>query len=149
MQVVIWKGAGMTSQQRQIMAAVERRGYRDGWTDDQMLVRQLFLAAAELGEAAEHVRLAHPLAEAVRKCLVAVGEAADATFKDKGQWDGVKIADTAELAGEVVDVAVVCNVFCDVAGVDMQSAAIAKAEADINRGTRYHEAGEGLRLQNG
>lgn len=48
------------SQQTQIVAAVAKRGYMDGWSDDQLAARQLVKMVEELAEASAHIETASP-----------------------------------------------------------------------------------------
>ena len=129
------------SPQQRVMAAVYRRGYRDGWSAENFLVRQVAKLAEELGEVAEQIErgMSPGLAFAIRQA------AGSGKFHfDSGYWTCPPLDDDQleALAGELADMQVV--LFCAAATVseilgeeiDLVGMAVAKAETDIKRGAR-------------
>ena len=136
----------LKNQQFRIVQAVADRGYLDGWTPEQVFLRQVVLL---LGEAAEMAAEVHaPGTPKWDEFVYHSGQAADAAralFVDKAEWQHVNLApaDIAAIKAEFDDVMVVAAVLhwfyrhiTGVNGAILDGAAV-KAVADVARGTRY------------
>lgn len=130
----------MKELQELVARAVEQRGYRQGWTDEQYAARQVCKAIEELGELLQatkwqQARLgnfwpvwAHYLSEAA---LVA-----RRAFDDSAAWGAIEEVDVSVAADELADVVIPLLVFADTLGIDLGEAIKAKALGDIARGVR-------------
>jgi len=131
----------MNAQDR-VARAVEARGYRDGWSDEQYAARQVAKLGEELGEAVENVatlgRAAHLNAERAswEETVKSSAYWARMAFDYMPMWERAAVLDSEALASEAADLQVVLFTLADVLGVDVVQAAITKAEADVNRGVR-------------
>lgn len=128
---------------------IRARGYRDGWSAESFLMRQITKLAEELGEVARNVRLADDLDFGIE----ATGrEAKDLFDKDKQDSDLFKAANYVlpcgytshieSISSELTDMQVVlfaaASVIEELTGrpFDIQMEAIRKSQADISRGVR-------------
>ena len=120
-----------------ICRAVRRRGYVDGWTPEQFAARQIAKAAEELAaaDATMGIRDAFDINHDWRRLLLLAGSTARDAFDDMDAWNDVWL-DTKTLTDELADVVVVLLCAGEALGVDLIAAAVAKAEADIERGVR-------------
>ena len=137
--------------QARVAAAVAQRGYRNGWTAELFMARQLVKLAEELAEAASHVALPVAAGNAIRKS----GNICRITFDDHHLWDdevGCLDENLPELRSELADLQVVLfNLAEAIQTMDGEpfnivAAALAKAEKDIDRGVREdHDVQSGYR----
>lgn len=125
------------SAQAQAVASVARRGYLDGWTDDELLARQVVKHQEELGELASTIETDDPLlAEFLAKITLA-GKKARNVFDRPTLFAGATIADTLAARHELADLGVVLAVMAHALDVpDVMYAASQKALADEARGVR-------------
>jgi NTP pyrophosphatase (non-canonical NTP hydrolase) len=125
--------------QSEIYNAVKARGYLDEtkWTREQLIVRQIFKMAEELGEAAEHVSGEGVCQLNAIFCRMAMlGQDAMEEFDadpSAGVFDGVSV-DADELRAEIPDILIPLLVLAELLGVDVEQSARSKAESDIGRG---------------
>lgn len=128
-----------TNAQDRIVQAVAQRGYLDGWTDDEVALRQLVKLLEEVGEAYAAISLPSLSGEMLAFALDAIdlGERARVLFKDRADlFRGVTV-NTAVLAHELPDLVVPLAVLADSLAVDdMMAEGVRKAEADAARGVR-------------
>jgi NTP pyrophosphatase (non-canonical NTP hydrolase) len=127
--------------QKAVAVATQQRGYRDGWTDEQFLARQIVKLQEELGEMAFPVwGVPHGLMAEIENIRANAQEVFD--LVDPAAWDSVDIAFIEEMKSEAADCLVV---LFNIAAVleqmtgkkfDLVQEAVKKAEADINRGVR-------------
>lgn len=122
--------------QRGIVAAVEARGYLNGYTLDQRTARQLVKELEEVCEAVQAIDTADPmLGQLVFNALV-LGKQARAVFDTPSLFDGVTV-DAPTLLEELPDLVVPLAVLADALAVrDMMDLAQTKALADVARGVR-------------
>ena len=124
--------------QDRVARAVEARGYRDGWSDEQYAARQVAKLAEELGELVYFICQRWGQAQEgpwEAHCVLA-GQRARQEFDDPDAWNGAAIVDYDAAATELADIVVVAFTLADALGVDVVQAAITKAERDVNRGVR-------------
>ena len=125
--------------QDRVARAVEARGYRDGWSDEQYAARQVAKLGEELSELVGCIAAYDCDGERVQYnyewLLEEAGRAARERF-DSPEWLGAAILNAHGAATELADIVVVAFTLADVLGVDVVQAAITKAEADVNRGVR-------------
>lgn len=122
--------------QRGIVAAVEARGYLNGYTLDQRTARQLVKELEEVCEAVQAIDTADAmLGQLVFNALV-LGKQARAVFDTPSLFDGVTV-DAHTLLEELPDLVVPLAVLADALAVrDMMDLAQTKALADVARGVR-------------
>lgn len=124
------------SQQTQIVAAVAKRGYMDGWSDDQLAARQLVKMIEELAEASAHIETTSPRFGLLLERLHGLGALARQVFDFPEAWADVTLLNTQALRSETADMAVVLCVLAHALGMDAMTQAQAKATADVSRGVR-------------
>lgn len=135
--------------QKRVVAAVVRRGYRDGWTPAQFLARQMLKLCEEFGEAYEIVdRAVIPIAFGISALIWECGCRARKAFDlPQESWEYTPAGNDdpralAALRLELVDMQVVlCNAaeaLSELTGeeIDLMKEAAEKAEADVERGVR-------------
>lgn len=127
----------MTTQSR-IYDAVRQRGYVDTWARQELAVRQLLKRAEELSEQAELCYM--PAAQVPYFSFVLLlGRAAKYArqiFDDPISCRGAEIISPEEFVTEAADQLVTLAVEAEALGVDYGAMALAKAEADVERGVR-------------
>lgn len=133
--------------QRMVCEFVARRGYREGWTAEEFLARNIAKLQEELAEASEHVPVS-----TLNDALRTVGDFARFVFDnhDKRLWavGEIPAEDLKALRSELADCQVV--LFCLAGAVgdiederfDVVSAALSKAIADWKRGVRNGKESE-------
>ena len=123
-----------------VAANVAARGYRDGWTVDEFVARQLAKMQEELGEAIEHTDCndepQNRLFILLSNNATMAGERGKAAFDDKGCWTGVMIRGLDALRSELADMLVVLFAAAQALDFDVVQAAIDKSSADVARGVR-------------
>ena len=123
-----------------VAANVAARGYRDGWTVDQFVARQLAKLQEELGEAIEHTdcndELHNRLFILLSNNATMAGERGKAAFDDKRCWDGVMIRGLDALRAELADMQVVLFAAAQALDFDIVQAAVDKSSQDVARGVR-------------
>lgn len=124
------------SQQTQIVAAVAKRGYMDGWSDDQLAARQIVKLVEEVGELASTVETDDPQLGYFIAKLVETGHKARQLFDMPDLFAGATVH-SGPAAHELTDVQVVSFVMAHALGMmDLPYSAQCKAEADASRGVR-------------
>ena len=124
-------------EQRRVGIAVERRGYREGWRAHEFAARQVAKLAEELWELSEHVGLPGALPLQLR----VAGQAGKQAFDNEQCWGGGQVFDVGQAKRELSDIVVVALALADVLDeiappFDVVAEAVAKAEADVERGVR-------------
>lgn len=122
--------------QQVVAANVAARGYRDGWTMEQFVARQIAKATEELNEAANHIVTSRVRAHGWLTDLSFAGEYAREAFDDKRRWLNVSIEHSDALCSELADLAVVLFTVAEALDFDVIQAAIDKSSADVARGVR-------------
>jgi NTP pyrophosphatase (non-canonical NTP hydrolase) len=120
-----------------VAANVAARGYRDGWTAEQFVARQLAKLTEELGEALDQIGGIDKWAD--MNWLTAgydAGLAARQLFDDKRGWGGVYLDNADALRAELADMQVVLFAAAQTLEFDIAQAAIDKSGADVERGVR-------------
>jgi len=133
----------MTMQSRdEIVAAVKARGYFDGWTDEQLVARNVVKLVEEACEAVAESGLGdnseHPSKNAYwfKRYAREYTRIARAFFNG-GYCGKVKSEKKrAALISELHDVYVVLVVLESLLGVDIAAGALDKARGDVGRGVR-------------
>jgi len=136
----------MSDVNQAIYDAVKRRGYLDGYTDAQLLARQVCKLQEELAEFTRDVVLPVGTVGNVKGQILSAGLAARQVFDSPEGWElagplnhaGVIPRLFMELADCYVVLAVMEQTLARICGteLDIQAIALTKAEADINRGVR-------------
>ena len=124
---------------QQIVAAnVAARGYRDGWTQEQFVARQLAKLQEEVSEAAISIctinspkKLRRWIMESVR-----AGIRARYAFDTPELWRNTSVVDPDALRSELADMQVVILAAAQALDFDVVQAAIDKSSADVARGVR-------------
>ena len=124
----------MNDAQDTVAANVAARGYRDGWTQEEFVARQLAKMTEELAEAFWYTSGMERTDWAAG--LPDVGEAARYAFDDKEAWSKARIAKPDALRAELTDMMVVLLAAADALGFYILPAAIEKSSADVARGVR-------------
>lgn len=134
----------MSSAQQQIYANVEARGYTEGWSHSQFLLRNLFKLQEELAEVADQITpVDHHIPD--RQALDDihyVGRDSRYVFKDSDFDYQVLVPDPSALAKELADCQVVLACMAETLGkltgedIDLMQVALEKSGADIERGVR-------------
>lgn len=122
-----------------VAANVAARGYRDGWTVDQFVARQLAKMTEELDEAARQVVSFEPQVRNILRWLDELGDAgrrARIAFDDQDKWQDVTIFDPFAIRSELADMLVVLFAAAHALDFDVIQAAIDKSGADVARGVR-------------
>ena len=123
-----------------VAANVAARGYRDGWTAEQFVARQLAKLTEELAEAAKYITPssgAHwgPL-DSWLGLLQDAGSRARFVFDEREDWEGLIYVATDKTRSELADMQVVLFAAAAALDFDVVQAAIDKSGADIPRGVR-------------
>lgn len=127
---------------QQILAAVTKRGYREGWTDDQFVVRQVLKVSDELGEVTPSFCTVgeSKLTDILHRIEATANDAAR-LFKSKNPSDFSFWIDDDEsrsnVKSELVDVIIPAMTALAVLGGSVEDIK-AKALADVARGTNYN-----------
>ena len=125
------------SAQAQTVASVARRGYLDGWNDDELLARQVVKLQEELGELASVVEADDPVLSDFLATIVKIGKPARRIFDRKAAFVGATVVDTQAAIHELTDCQVVIYVAAHGLHVpNIGFAASVKALADEARGVR-------------
>ncbi|MCB0251250.1 MAG: hypothetical protein KDI07_21955 [Anaerolineae bacterium] len=128
------------SAQAATVASVARRGYLNGWTDDELVARQVVKLAEELGELASTVETDDPQLAWIMAELQIAGKKARALFDVPGLFVGATVH-SAAATYELTDCQVVIDVAAHALGIpDIGYAAQVKAEKDVGRGVRNGQA---------
>ncbi len=125
--------------QDRIVQAVALRGYLDGWTDDEVALRQLVKLLEEVGEACAAISLPSITGDMLMFVMDAIdlGERARVLFTERLDLFAGVTVNTAVLAHELADLVVPAAVLADSLAVDdMMAKGVRKAEADAARGVR-------------
>jgi NTP pyrophosphatase (non-canonical NTP hydrolase) len=120
-----------------VAANVAARGYRDGWTAEQFVARQLAKMTEELGESLDQIGGLSRLPDL--DWLTAgynVGMTARQLFDHKQIWGSVYLENTDLLRSELADMLVVLFAAAAALDFDVIQAAIDKSGADVARGVR-------------
>ena len=125
--------------QSEIYYSIKARGYLGGWTDEQIVARQIVKLIEELGEATEAVSVQLDGAEdsalfRLLSRMFDLGRDARAVFDTREGWD--VLVNWTDLRHELADVAVPLAVAAETAHIDLMRAAERKAMADVKRGVR-------------
>lgn len=129
----------MNETQSIVTANVAARGYRDGWTTEQFVARQLCKLTEELDEAAHQVVSFEPQVRSILWWLDELndsGQRARIAFDDQDKWENVTIFDPFALRSELADMMVVICAAADALESDVIQAAIDKSAVDVARGVR-------------
>ena len=133
------------SAQTQTVASVARRGYLDGYDDDEMLARQVVKALEELGELASIIETDDPAMAEFFASIVRAGKQARFVFDHPTWFAGAIVADTQAAQYEATDLAVVLAVMAHALQIpDIMYAASQKAQADEARGVRGTAVNDGI-----
>ena len=134
----------MTGDQVQLatVRAVARRGYLHGWTDDELLVRQVVKLAEELGELVDYIETPDRELQQLFYEMGKVGMRARVIFDNPQLVIDATVIDTQAAIAELTDCAVVLAVAAHALAVpDLMYAASVKASSDEARGVRNgHQA---------
>ena len=124
--------------QQKVYTQTVLRGYREGWTPEQFLARQISKLAEELAEVVYCVR---GLDTNLALAILHAGSIARTQFDDKEYWqDNIEIKDGIE--SEIADCQVVvfnmAESLTEITGqmFDVSEAAVEKSSADKERGVR-------------
>lgn len=129
--------------QQAIVEAVGQRGYFDGYTEDQLAARQLVKMLEELCEALQAVNAEDVDLHLLIQQTASLGKWARAVFDVPSLFDDV-LVDFGALGAEFCDLVVPLAVLADVLEVpDMMAAGYRKAQADVARGVRNGQNGQG------
>lgn len=130
--------------QHLVASEINRRGYRDGWTERQFIARQIVKLLEEASELLHGFGSINTKDDSLQFAADRVGQAARAMFDDKDSWSYLynrpdwleKIrAEAADCAVVLMSLAEAVNRI-DPAGYDLLLAALEKAQADVKRGVR-------------
>lgn len=121
--------------QLDITAFVSQRDYLDGYTAHEVLARQLVKQLEELCEALQSVNADDVDLHLFIQHAASLGKWARAIFDVPTLFDGV-IVDEVLLSEELPDLVVPLAVLAQTMHIDMMTAAVAKAEGDVQRGVR-------------
>ena len=117
-----------------VAANVAARGYRDGWTAEQFVARQLAKMTEELGDAGKTI-YGTDCAWWLGQLGVAGGRGR-AMFDSPHAWESILISDPDALRSELADMLVVLFTAAQALDFDVVQAAIDKSSADVARGVR-------------
>jgi NTP pyrophosphatase (non-canonical NTP hydrolase) len=123
--------------QSEVYYAVKARGYLGGWTDEQIVARQIVKLIEELGEMVGSVDangITSPHLAWILFDMAQLGTRARAVFDNREGWD--VLVNWTDLRHELADVAVPLAVAAETARLDLMRAAERKAMADVKRGVR-------------
>lgn len=134
--------------QSKVYEAVKKRGYRDGWTPEQYLARQIAKMVEELIELKLTISIQHPgdslsNPEWYHRLNINIQQYARCAFDNygTGEWF-VDIHDLKQAKKEAADLQVVLFQIAEAIGeidgkpFDVVQAAVDKAQKDIERGVR-------------
>lgn len=130
------KLASMRSQNKVAQLTI-KRGYRDGWTDNQFAARQVAKLIEEVAELADDFDFQHP---DIYWKIQRAGEMARRAFDNKSIWSDSGVLGHA--IDELADILVVVFNLADAIGkirgkeVNIIQMAIDKASSDVKRGVR-------------
>lgn len=123
----------------EIVAVVRDRGYMDGWTDEQLLARQVVKLAEEVAETLRDANLLLPDNASWHDWYGATIAAGDLRLRAWHLFDngdcGI-VGNRDGLISELADVYVVMSMLEHLLGVDIAQLALAKARGDVERGVR-------------
>ena len=120
-----------------VAANVAARGYRDGWTAEQFVARQLAKLTEELAEAA--IDSLSPCPGKLSTFVGTLGAAgiwARRSFDLRAAWRDVEIKNPDALRAELADMLVVLFAAAAALDFDVVQAAIDKSSADVARDVR-------------
>jgi len=124
--------------QQKIAALIAKRGYRDGWTPEQFIARQVVKLQEELGELTGGVDVPQWSLYAMQLAA----QRARGAFDNEALWNydidvNVNVM-RSELADLVVVACVLAEALAEMSGqpFDVMAAALEKAQADVERGVR-------------
>ena len=120
--------------QERVAKAVEERGYRDGWTREQFLVRQIAKLTEELAELSEVMHAQRYYRRDWEVYLWHAGKGAREHFDRVDLWDTYKIVSEDQAREEIADLQVIVFNLADALDFDVMEAAVAKAETDVEHG---------------
>ncbi len=127
------------SAQGQTVASVARRGYLDGWTDGELLARQVVKLAEELAELAECIDGDDPVLADFLRIVRRLNKPARRLFDQPDAFIGAECLNTKQARSELTDCAVVLAVAAHALGIpDVMFAASVKARQDVTRGVRQN-----------
>ena len=127
------------SAQAQTVAAVAQRGYLDGWTDGELLARQIVKLAEELAELAECIDGDDPVLADFLRIVRRLNKPARRLFDRREAFIGAECVNTKQARSELTDCAVVLSVAAHALDVpDVMYAASVKARQDVTRGVRQN-----------
>ena len=125
------------SAQAATVASVARRGYLNGWTDDELIARQVVKLTEELAELASVVEADDPVLSDFLAAIVKIGKPARRLFDRQAAFVGATVVDTQAATHELTDCQVVIHVAAHALHIpDVGYAAQCKALADEVRGVR-------------
>ena len=120
-----------------VAANVAARGYRDGWTAEQFVARQLAKMTEELAECATGALVTNPgYLPSWLAVLSDAGILAHKAFDRLDVWQNVSLVNPDALRSELADMQVVILAASEALGFDVLQAAIDKSSADVARGVR-------------
>lgn len=127
----------MTLQELQTLVAqaVEARGYRQGWTDEQYAARQVCKAVEELGEVQAAIEWRSWIPNWAGG-LQFTGLYARKSFDGMDDWGQVVDVDCKKVAPELADVVIPLLVLAETLGIDLEQEIRTKALGDVERGVR-------------
>lgn len=117
--------------QEMVAANVAARGYRDGWTAEQFVARQLCKMTEELAEAVFNTDCRGEWI----KFLAFAGDYARIEFDEREAWSNVATVGP-DIRSELADMQVVLFAAAAALDFDVVQAAIDKSGADVARGVR-------------
>lgn len=115
-----------------VYAAVEARGYTNGWTPQQFAARQAAKLQEEVSEFADFCHLPPRLATDI----TVAGQHARTVFDIGKQWDKANVFDRDAACKELADIVVVALCAAEALHFDVLEAALSKARGDVVRGVR-------------
>lgn len=122
---------------QQVLGAVEKRGYREGWTNEQFIARQVLKIADELGEVVSETKALPSdyicwIFNKIQRFAVPAGD----HFRSKSPDDFNVTIDAEKLKSELCDVIIPAMVALAALGGTVDDIRN-KALSDIARGTNY------------
>lgn len=120
-----------------VAANVAARGYRDGWTAEQFVARQLAKLTEELAEGATGALVTNPgCLPSWLAVLSDAGILARKAFDRRDVWRDIPLVNPDALRSELADMQVVLFAAAAALDFDVVQAAIDKSSADVARGVR-------------
>lgn len=121
-----------------VAANVAARGYRDGWTAEQFVARQLAKLTEELSEVVCDVAFPSSNTRGVdwRVSVSMAGLSGRWLFDDRPAWENISLDDPDAIRAELADMQVVLFAAAQALDFDIAQAAIDKSSADVARGVR-------------